>query len=494
MPRGRKSRLLRVAVTVATVVATTGGLVSSAHASATADSATDTIVVRWNDAVLGALADSSLGPPMIARVAAVVHTCVYDAWTAYEPIAVGTLLDRGDKRPLWEWTPENKHEAVSYAAYTAAVDLLPAAQPRFDALMADLGYPTSATTTAARTGVSACNPVLDYRHHDGSNQLGHLGGGPYGDYTGYEPANEPMVVGEPLDMSSVTDLNRWQPLIYPGRDDSKLKTQHYIAPHWGHVTPFALRSWDQFEIDPPVEYGSDEFVAQAEEIIDYAAKLTDRQKVIAEYWADGPGTSQPPGHWSQIGQFVSRRDNHTLDQDVKLFFALTNAVFDASIASWGQKRYYDYVRPITAIRYLYYDKRIPSWNRAGEGPEMIQGAEWTPYQPTWFPSPPFAEYTSGHSAFSAAGAEVLKQFTGSDHYGGSVTIPAGASDVEPGVAPRTDITLSWDTFSEASDEAGMSRRYGGIHFRAADLNGRDTGRKVGFNAWLKANRYFLGLR
>lgn len=124
---------------------------------------------------------------------------------------------------------------------------------------------------------------------------------------------------------------------------------------------------------------------------------------------------------------------------------------------------------------------------------MIDGAEWTPYQPTWFPSPPFAEYTSGHSAFSAAGAEVLKQFTGSDYYGGSVTIPAGSSSVEPGVAPRTDITLSWDTFSAASDEAGMSRRYGGIHFRAADLNGRSVGREVGRNAWLKATRYFLGL-
>ncbi|MPY97968.1 MAG: hypothetical protein GEU97_08200 [Actinophytocola sp.] len=308
-----------------------------AHATGpTADSAKDTVVVRWNDVVLDAIAESSLGPPMIARATAVVHTCVYDAWTAYQPIAVGTQLDLGEKRPLWEWTAANKREAVSYAAYTAAVDLLPDAKARFDALLADLGYSTSAMSTAARTGVSACNAVLSFRHHDASNQLGHLGGGPYGDYTDYEPVNDPMVVSEPLDPATITDLNRWQPLIYPGRDSDTVKTQHYIAPQWGHVTPFALTSWDQYEIEPPAKYGTEEFVAQAEEIIHYAANLTDRQKVIAEYWADGPGTSQPPGHWAQIGEFVSRRDNHTLDDDVKLFFALTNAVVDASIASWGR--------------------------------------------------------------------------------------------------------------------------------------------------------------
>jgi hypothetical protein len=181
-------------------------------------------------------------------------------------------------------------------------------------------------------------------------------------------------------------------------------------------------------------------------LIDVAAGLDDRQKAIAEYWADGAGTEQPPGHWSLIGQFVSRRDQHSVDQDVKLFFALTNALLDASIAAWGVKRAEDYVRPITAIRHLFRGRQIPSWSRAGEGPQLIDGATWTPYQPTWFPTPPFAEFVSGHSCFSAAGAEVLRLFTGSDNFGDSVTIPSGSSEVEPGKAPQQDVTLSWPTF------------------------------------------------
>ncbi len=80
------------------------------------------------------------------------------------------------------------------------------------------------------------------------------------------------------------------------------------------------------------------------------------------------------------------------------------------------------------------------------------------------PTPPFPEYSSGHSNFSAAGAEILKRFTHSDRFGALVTLCAGSSRVEPGAAPASDITLSRSTFSDAAVQAGLSRRYGGIHF------------------------------
>lgn len=483
----RNGRRRVIAAAMAPLLAATLSAPAQASESDIATSG-DTVVVQWNAELLAAIAESDLGPPMIARATAILHTCVYDAWAAYDPIAAGTQYGHSLDRPIVEWTRSNKRAAISYAAHTAAVDLLPDARPRFDALMADLGYPLDADTTASDTGRTTCQAVLDYRHQDGANQSDG-----YADTTGYQPVNEPMVVAEPLDPSTVHDPNRWQPLIHPTRDGASTKTQEFIAPHWGDVEPFALRSWDEFDTGYlPPRFGTKEYRDQAKRLIDVAANLTDRQKVIAEYWADGPGTEQPPGHWAQIGQFVSRRDNHGLGADAKLFFALTNAIFDASIASWGQKSHYDYVRPITAVRYLFRGEQIPSWNRAHSGPELIDGAEWTPYQPTWFPSPPFAEYTSGHSAFSAAGAEILKRFTGSDTYGDSVTVPAGSSDVEPGVAPTTDVTLSWDTFTEASNEAGISRRYGGIHFTDADLNGRKLGRRVAGKAWEKATAYFRG--
>ena len=163
--------------------------------------------------------------------------------------------------------------------------------------------------------------------------------------------------------------------------------------------------------------------------------------MIAEYWADGPRSELPPGHWNLFAQFVvaprpPRDHEHGLERDVKLFFALTNAVSDAGCCAWDNKRAFDSVRPITAIRTLF---ARPGRSAPGpapyQGTKLIDGAAWFPYQPTTFPTPPFPEYSSGHSNFSAAGAEILKLFTGSDRFGGSVTLPAGSSRVEPGRGP-----------------------------------------------------------
>jgi hypothetical protein len=202
-------------------------------------------------------------------------------------------------------------------------------------------------------------------------------------------------------------------------------------------------------------------------------------------------TVLPPGHFDLFAQFVSLRDGHTFDQDVQLFFILTNAVFDAGIGAWDAKNHYDYVRPITAIHYLKRGQKVRAWAGPGLGTRAIAGESWRPYQPDWFPTPPFSEYVSGHSTFSAAGAEVLKRFTGSDEFGASITITQGDLGIEPGV-PARPVTLSWDTFTAAADEAGISRRYGGIHFEDGDLEGRKLGRAVGALAWATARGYIEG--
>jgi hypothetical protein len=122
----------------------------------------------------------------------------------------------------------------------------------------------------------------------------------------------------------------------------------------------------------------------------------------------------------------------------------------------------------------------------------MDGSQWIPYQAATFPTPPFPEYVSGHSTYSAAAARILELWTGSDRFGDSVTIPAGSSKIEPGATPARPITLHWETFTDAANEAGISRRYGGIHFRAADLTGRLLGRVIAFQAWSKAQSYFEG--
>ncbi len=450
--------------------------------------AEETIVVTWNEAMLQAIRDTRPGPPIVARMLAITHTCMYDAWVAYDSIAVGTRLGGTLRQPMSERTMRNKRKAMSFAAYRALVDLFPSEQAKFNAVMMQLGYdPTDTSTnpgTAAGVGNVACQEVLDFRHQDGSNQLGNLNPGTYSDYTNYVPVNT---------WDRINDPNHWQPLRM-SNGQGGFVIQKYIAPHWGNVIPFALKGPDQFSPIEPNFYPKDasQYWNQAKHVLNYSANLTDRQKVIAEYWADGPSSELPPGHWTLFAEFVSARDRHTLDQDVKMFFAMTNAVFDAGISVWHFKRFYDYVRPVTAIHFLFAGQQVQAWAGPGLGTRWIDGADWKPYQPLTFVTPPFAEYVSGHSAFSASAARVLKLFTGSDRFGHSVTIPAGQSFVEPGLVPASDMTLRWRTFSDAADEAGISRRYGGIHFADGDRQARKMGRKIGSQAWRKALTYFHG--
>src|SRR6185369_2390383 len=184
-----------------------------------------------------------------------------------------------------------------------------------------------------------------------------------------------------------------------------------------------------------------------------------------------------------FAQFISSRDHHTLDDDVKMFFAVSNAVFDAGIAAWDAKRFYDYVRPITATRFLYPGKQVQAWAGPGLGTRTINGGAWFPYQRDIVTTPPFPEYVSGHSTFSAAAAQVLFRFTGSDNFGDAAKVLKGSSNIEPGITPSHDVLLSWPAFSSAADEAGISRRFGGIHFINGDMMGRNLGREVGEQAW-----------
>jgi len=446
----------------------------------------ESVVVRWNSAALQAVRKSKLGPPMVARALAVVNTAMYDAWSAYDAQAVPTRSGLA-RRPAAERTEANKARAMSYAAYDALVDLYPSGQASFADRMVELRYDpadrSTDVTTPTGVGHTAAAAVLAFRHGDGANQLGDLAPGAYADYTGYQPVNTP---------TTIVDPNRWQPLAITVAGVTT--TQKFVGAQWGRVVPFALTSGSQFRpASVPNLYPSAGYAQQAQEIVDYSANLTDRQKTVTEYWADGPGTELPPGHWVLFTQWVARRDSNSVDDDAKLFFAITNAMLDASIAVWDCKRAFDYVRPITAIHFLMAGQDIRAWGGPFQGTRTIKGEQWLPYQLGVQPTPAFPEFSSGHSAFSSSAAEVLRSFTGSDAFGHSITVKAGASAVEPGLVPASDVTLSWATFSDAADEAGMSRRWGGIHFVEGDLQSRALGRKVGAQAWMKAQAYFTGM-
>jgi len=491
------------------LVGITAGLnvATTAQAANFATGSNQDAVIRWNSVTLEAISNTKIAPPSTARAIALTATSMYDAWAAYDPTAIGTQLGDTVQIATPNVTEQNKQAAISYAAYRTLSTLFPAEQTRFDTLMGDLGYDPNVTTTsftqgltgqaeAAVTGNLAAQALLDSRAKDGSNQANN-----YADTGNYQPTNT---------WDKVNDPNKWQPISI----DKGATVQQYLTPHWNQVTPFALRSADQFLPAAPESFLDNTgnlnqgYVDQALEVINYSANLTDEEKVIAEYWADGPRTVLPPGHWQIFGQYVSKRDNLSLDDNVKLFFGLGNAVFDASIASWDAKVHYDYIRPITAIRHLAENNLLPTddpnvrinadgkteiyaWGGPEQGSQWILGTDWLPYQDITFLTPPFAEYVSGHSTFSMAAAEVLRQYTGSDSFGLCHVEPAGSSTFESNT-PGKPVELCWDTFTAAADEAGLSRLYGGIHFKDGDVNGRFMGREIGNEVWKKSQYYING--
>jgi len=455
-------------------------LLLSAGRAQTADQ--DNVVLRWNQAALDSIGATRTTPAIAARAFAILHSCIFDAWAAYDKTAKGTRLSSSLRRPLSEHTIANKEKAISFAAYRALIDLFPSQKViLLDPLMSNLGYDPTETSTDLNVpsgiGNAACQAVLGFRHVDGSNQLGDLHPGPYSDYTGYTPANRAGLLSDP---------NRWQPLVVSGAP------QIWQSPHWGLVIPFALSSGSQFRSEMlsqgPSVYPSAPYWNQANEVIEMSARLGDTEKVIAEYWADGSTTVTPPGHWNVIAQSLSRRDKHSLDQDVELFFVLGNALMDVSIATWDIKRYSDSVRPVTVIRWEMGSRNMEAWAGPGLGTRTMECKDFRSYLPT----PPFSSYVSGHSAFSASAAEVLKRFAKSDYYGASFVVAPGASLIEPGLTPTIPVKLSWDTFTAAADQAGISRRYGGIHFESDDLVGRQLGRLVANEVWSKAKTYIDG--
>lgn len=285
-------------------------------------------------------------------------------------------------------------------------------------------------------------------------------------------------------------------------------------------------------------------------------KRSDYARVLAEFWADGPDSETPPGHWFTILNYVSDHPSvekkiqgigdvvSDLEWDVKSYLALSGAMHDAAINTWGIKGYYDYVRPISAIRYMAgkgqsSDIARPNYDphglpliegvievitesdplsgdenenvglvkiKAWQGPDFIDnpddtagvdwiiGTHWWPYQRPTFVTPPFAGYLSGHSTFSRAAAEVLTRLTGDPFFPDGM----GTFDIEQNnflvfeVGPTENMTLQWATYRDASDQTSLSRIWGGIHPPIDDIRGRILGNMIGNDAFDLALEYFEG--
>ncbi|GAB5551955.1 MAG: hypothetical protein Sapg2KO_15460 [Saprospiraceae bacterium] len=281
----------------------------------------------------------------------------------------------------------------------------------------------------------------------------------------------------------------------------------------------------------------------------------DYARVLAEFWADGPDSETPPGHWFTILNYVN--DNPLLEKryrgtgeiiddlewDVKAYFLLGGTMHDCAISAWSIKGYYDYIRPISAIRGMgdlgqSSDPNLPNYHVAGlplipgyielvmpedipsafdtadlhkiklytwRGPDYINDPEtddagvgwilaenWWPYQRPSFVTPPFAGYVSGHSTYSRGAAEVLTLLTGDPFFPGGM----GEFEVKKNEflvfeeGPTVDFTLQWATYQDASDQTSLSRIWGGIHPPADDIPGRLIGEEIGIAAFAYGEQYF----
>lgn len=373
---------------------------------------------HWNEALLDAIRRDEPAPTIHARNLFHASVAMWDAWAAYDPNVPGYVVDEDV-----EGDEADREEAIAYAAYRVlehrylrsigASDSI----PQFDALMADLCLSDDVTTTDGDTPAAVGNRiaavVLAAYADDGSNEAN-------GYEADYAPVNEPLEVAMPG--TDLVDPNRWQPLQIeqmvtqngiPVADD----VQTFIGPHWGHVTGFALPDGGPaglpMDPGPPPLLGDaatdQAFKDAAVEVLGYSAMLdpadgemadvspgvigntplgtyepdghrvnpvtgeayepnsvrrADFGRVMAEFWADGPNSETPPGHWNTLANEVGDQLDpdlriggtgepvDRLEWDVKLYLALNGATHDAAVAAWGAKGHYDYGRPISMIRHM----------------------------------------------------------------------------------------------------------------------------------------------
>lgn len=375
----------------------------------------------WNEAALFAIRRDQARPTIHARNLFHLSVAMWDAWAAYAPHSRGWLVTEKHR------TNDRKGaraKAISYASYRllrarfAASPGASASLAHFDAIMDSLGYDRTITSTSGNSpealGNRVAEAVLTFGLLDGSNEANGFAA-----TNGYQPINEPLVVDLPGTV--MVDPNRWQPLALDFFiDQGGIVIGPYpphLTPHWTHVIPFGLTEADRspnthFDPGPPPLLGgegNDLFIENTVHVIELSSHLTpddgvyidispgargnapfgtydgpghpvnpytsqpyapqvvkrgDWARVLAEFWADGPDSETPPGHWNVVANYVS--DSPLLEKrlagkgavlddlewDVKLYLALNGALHDAAVCAWGAKGYYDTSRPISRVRYL----------------------------------------------------------------------------------------------------------------------------------------------
>jgi hypothetical protein len=287
------------------------------------------------------------------------------------------------------------------------------------------------------------------------------------------------------------DPAKWTPLVLNGAN--KL----YATPTWNNVRSTCLSAQDEQDLSglatPYFPSTTQARYADLSGMLDKTATMTDYDKLTAEWWAGGPTTSTPPGilmwYWKNYMATYSISDTQGTRAFMLSGLQVAIGLFEAGRVAWGQKLYYTQARPIQDIRRLWRNQIVIGYN--GQG---ISGEAWMPYQESTFVTPPFPDFVSGHSTYSAVFANTMAQWFGDTirtdklvtmtdlnlvtptlsgvvetQPFGTVVFPVGSSGIQPGVVPAQPTTISFTNWSQLAQSAGISRQYGGIHCMSAHL-------------------------
>ncbi|MFK7814604.1 MAG: DUF6851 domain-containing protein, partial [Maribacter sp.] len=280
------------------------------------------IAYKWGEMALEATALDTERfaprPTITSRYLGLIFTAVFDAWSRYDEKAIPVYLSNVERAPAAEHTLKNKEIAISYAALRTMQEYYYSDSALFETFMKDeLGLDPNDTSmdksTAVGIGNLAAKAVIEARKNDGANQYGEeegSNGEAYFDYVGYEPVNS---------ADKNVDINRWQPKYFSDGKGGQFAPT-CLTPYWDKVQPLALKSGDQFRPGPPPLVGSEQLKKEVAEVVELQANLTGEERALVEFMRDGPKSVQQAGHWLKFAQDVSRRDNHNLDQDVKMYF------------------------------------------------------------------------------------------------------------------------------------------------------------------------------
>jgi hypothetical protein len=409
-------------------------------ASAPAQAYSADVAVAWFELALDLVRSTpGYSPPVASRTLGFMGVALYETvqpgMTGYRSLA-GQLNDLEKMPAIEPWRPYHWPSAANSTLAVLLRELFPMAPPEkltaIDELEAHFAQQFAADTEAAvlqrsaAWGKTVADAVFTWSLTDG----GHEG------YMTNFPEAYVLPQGVGLWVKTPPAFS------------------HALQPYWGGNRPFALQDGASCPAVAPPAYSEEPgsaFYREAMEVYTTVSRGDPQEVEIARFWADDPGrTATPPGHWVAILGQVLQQEEASLGLAAEAYAKLGIAVADAFITCWYTKYVYHMPRPITYIQRVI----DVSWNA-----QAITDPVTTP---------PFPEYTSGHSVQSSAAALVL-----TDIFGESYTFTDHTNDYL-GFAPR-----NFGSFAEAAEEAARSRLYGGIHYRAAIEQGLLQGRCVG---------------